>query len=82
MRSSATAAVDGALHTTGLPVGFARVLHVAVHAVPLLTPLVRRLKPQHWGISSGSRAFAIRSPGNRHTLSITKKSVTRHGCRE
>jgi hypothetical protein len=44
--------------------------------------LVRRLKPQHREISSGGRAFAIRRPGNRHTLSITKKSVTRHGCQD
>ena len=82
MRIPATVAVDGALHTTGLPAGFARVLHGAVHAVPLLTMLVRRLKPQHREISSGGRAFAIRRPGNRHTLSITKKSVTRHGCQD
>jgi len=66
---SATVAVDGALDTTGLPPGFAGVLHVAVCAVPLLTLLVRRLRPQHWGIRHGGRGFTIGMPGKSHARS-------------
>ena len=65
----ATVAVDGALHTTGLPAGFARFLHVAVRAVPLLTLLVRRLGPRHWGIGRDARVVFVGMPGIRHAHS-------------
>lgn|SRR6478735_1612846 len=74
----ATVAVDGALHTAGLPAGFARFLHVAVRAVPLLTLLVRGLRPQHWGLGSDGQLMFSGMLGNRHAHSFQKgRSATR-----
>ena len=76
--SYATVAVDGALHTTGLPAGFARFPHVAVRAVPLLTLLVRGLSPQHRGTGNGGLVVFSGMPGNRHAHSFQKgRSATR-----
>ena len=82
MTTPATVAADGALHTTGLPAGFARVLHVAVCAVPLLTLLVRPLEPQHWGIGSGGWASPSEGSGNVMRTTSKRKSVARHGYRD
>ncbi len=74
----ATVAVDGSLHTAGLPAGFARFLHVAVRAVPLLTLLVRGLRPQHWGLGSDGQLMFSGMLGNRHAHSFQKgRSATR-----
>ena len=78
----AAVAVDGALHTTGLPAGFAGILHVALCAVPLLTLLVRRLDPQHWGNDRGGGVVFVGMPGKCHAHSLERKSVTRHSYRD